>query len=98
MRHAIAAASASVRMALSSLRSPPDTKALSPAPLMTRARAPSAPSNASSSRSIVSNEIALRACGRSIVTIANPSSTSRSTMGRSNWFSKSGIGILALGE
>jgi hypothetical protein len=43
--------------------------------------------------------MALRACGRSIVTMANPSSISRSTMRLlSNWFSKFGIGILVLGE
>ena len=79
----MADASSSVRSALSSLRSPPETNARSPAPVMTSAPAPSAPSSAFSSWSIVSSEMALRACGRSMVMIARPSSNSRSTIKRS---------------
>ena len=43
IRHAIAPPRVSVRSALSSLRSPPDTNARSPAPVMTSAAAPSRP-------------------------------------------------------
>ena len=50
---------------------------------MTSALAPCAPSSAFSSWSIVSSEMALRACGRSMVMTASPSSKSRSTIKRS---------------
>src|ERR1700682_6442744 len=83
IRNASDDASSSVRSALSSLRSPPETNARSPAPVMTSAAAPSAPSSAFSSWSIVSSEMALRACGRSMVTIARPSANSRPTITRS---------------
>src|ERR1700722_2367221 len=83
IRKAMPDASSSVRNALSSLRSPPDTNARSPAPVMTSALAPSVPSRAFSSWSIVSSEMALRACGRSMVMTASPSSNSRSTIKRS---------------
>src|SRR5258705_8566151 len=83
IRNAIDDASSSVRNALSSLRSPPETNARSPAPVMTSAAAPSAPSSAFSSWSIVSSEMALRACGRSMVMTARPSANSRSTIKRS---------------
>src|SRR6478672_13318316 len=80
IRNAMPDASSSVRSALSSLRSPPETNARSPAPVMTSALAPSAPSRAFSSWSMVSREMALRACGRSMVMTARPSSNSRSTI------------------
>ena len=83
IRQAIAPASCSVRSALSSLRSPPETNARSPAPVITSAAAPSAPSSALSNWSIVSSEMALRACGRSMVMTARPSANSRSTIGHS---------------
>src|SRR5690242_18858807 len=83
IRNAIADASCSVRSALSSFRSPPETNARSPAPVSTSALAPTAPSSAFSSWSMVSSEIALRACGRSMVMTARPSSNSRSTIERS---------------
>jgi non-ribosomal peptide synthetase component F len=47
---------------------------------MTKAEASAALSNAAPSSFMVSNEMALRACGRFTVTTANPSSISRSTI------------------
>lgn len=94
MRQAISRACPRVRTELSCFRSPPETNALSPAPRMTSTRASrdaSTSSRACSSWSIVSGAMALRACGRSIVTIARPSSHSHSIM----YFSKFDTGILS---
>jgi threonine/homoserine efflux transporter RhtA len=62
---------------------------------MASALAPSAASSAFSNWSMVSNEMALRACGRSMVSTASPWSNSTSTMRR---FPSRDIGILLSGE
>src|SRR5712691_9061077 len=71
---AICAACSAERMCSSSFRSPPAQNALSPAPRMTstRARLDSASSSAMPSERMVARLSALRACGRSMASVATP--------------------------